>query len=86
MTFNFDEGPEKIYVDRFDSDTPSLDQTRLHFRSGTKSYIFVLPIILTKKIARLFSKQVELYEKVTNQTLDDTLDNDPVLSPIQQKK
>lgn len=85
MTFNFEEGSEKVYVDSFWTDFHRGLQ-HLMLKSGNEEYVFVLPIDLAKKVSKALGQSVEVFEKQIGQKLDDRLDNDPILSPLQNPK
>ena len=80
--FNFSTGPEKVFVEGFHA---RILNGLLHivFRSAEKSYSFVLPLDLTKKLSRGLAAQVEEIEKKNNIVIDGRLPNEPMVSPIQ---
>lgn len=80
MNFNFETGPEKIWVDRFYADSLSNGLQRLQLQSAGKSYVFLIPLDIAKKYAKLTLQHVESFEKTTGQSLDDRLDNEPLKS------
>ncbi len=82
--FNFSTGREKVFVEGFHA---RIIHGLLHivFKSAEKSYSFVLPLDLTKKLSRGLAKQVEEIEKKNNITIDGRLPNEPMVSPLQMK-
>jgi len=82
--FNFSTGPEKTFVEGFHA---RILNGLLHivFKSAEKSYSFVLPLDLTKKLSRGLAAQVDEIEKKNNIVIDGRLPNEPMVSPIQAK-
>ena len=82
--FNFSTGPEKVFVEGFHA---RILNGLLHivFRSAEKTYSFVLPLDLTKKLSRGLAAQVDEIEKKNNIVIDGRLPNEPMVSPIQAK-
>ncbi len=75
---------ERVFVDRFQGGRTQ-NLFHLYLQGGKEEYGFVFEMIGAKRLAKLLSQQVEAFEKETGQKLDDTLDNDPQLSPLQLK-
>ena len=82
--FNFSTGPEKVFIEGFHA---RILNGILHivFRSAEKTYSFVLPLDLTKKLSRGLAAQVDEIEKKNNIVIDGRLPNEPMVSPIQAK-
>jgi hypothetical protein len=82
--FNFNEGPEKIFVGGFHA---RIINGLLHivFTSADEEYSYVLPLDLTKKLSRGLLSQIEEIEKKNNIVIDGRLPNEPMVSPIQAK-
>lgn len=84
--FNFEQGPEKVWIDSFYADYLSNGLQRLQMRSGGKDYVFLIPLDIAKKIAKLSLQHVESYEKQTGISLDDRLSNEPMKSNLLDDK
>lgn len=82
--FNFSTGPAKVFVEGFHARIIN-GLLNIVFRSADKSYSFVLPLDLTKKLSRGLAAQVEEIEKKNNIVIDGRLPNEPMVSPIQAK-
>lgn len=82
--FNFSTGPAKVFIEGFHA---RIINGILHvvFRSAEKSYAYVLPLDLAKKLSRGLAAQVEEIEKKNNIVIDGRLANEPMKSPIQPK-
>ena len=80
--FNFSTGPQKVFIEGFHA---RILNGILHivFRSAEKTYSFVLPLDLTKKLSRGLAAQVDEIEKKNNIVIDGRLPNEPMVSPIQ---
>ena len=76
-----DNGPEKIWIDRFDA-TRTGTLFNLSFTSGGKQSTFVFDAVLAKKIAKFLSAEVKQVEAEIGQSIDDRLDNEPAPSPL----
>lgn len=82
--FNFSTGPEKLFVEGFHARIIN-GLLNIVFKSAEKSYSYVLPLDLTKKLSRGLAQQVEEIEKKNNIVIDGRLPNEPMVSPIQAK-
>ncbi len=82
--FNFNEGPQKVFVDGFHA---RIINGILHivFTSADEEFAYVLPLDLTKKLSRGLLSQIEEIEKKNNIVIDGRLPNEPMISPIQAK-
>jgi hypothetical protein len=82
--FNFSSGPAKVFIEGFHA---RILNGILHivFKSAEKSYSFVLPLDLAKKLSRGLAQQVEEIEKKNNIVIDGRLPNEPLKSPLQLK-
>ena len=82
--FNFSTGPEKVFIEGFHA---RILNGILHivFRSAEKTFSFVLPLDLTKKLSRGLAAQVDEIEKKNNIVIDGRLATEPMVSPIQAK-
>ena len=81
--FDFDSGPEKTFVDRAHMRIIN-GLLNLTVQSGKEMHTYVLPLPLSKQIARAITMQIEEIEKKNNITFEGRLPNEPMLSPIHQ--
>ena len=79
--FDFDAGPEKVFVDKAHL---RIINGLLNFtmQSGQKMYTFLLPLPLSKQVARAMAMQIEEIEKKNGIIFEGRLPNEPMLSPI----
>jgi hypothetical protein len=77
--FNFEEGPETILINRFQS-RPAGSGVQVVLQSGSKQYGFIFDWVLAKKLAKYFKQVVDEVEGKNNIKFDDRLDNEPIKS------
>ena len=79
--FDFDQGPEKIFVDKAHIRIIN-GLLNVTMQSGTELSTYILPLPLAKQISRAVSMQIEEIEQKTGMKFDGRLPNEPMLSPI----
>ena len=79
--FDFDSGPEKVFVDKAHLRILN-GLLNLTVQSGTKMYTYILPLPLSKQIARAMTMQIEEIEKKNGVVFEGRLPNEPMLSPL----
>ncbi len=79
--FDFDAGPGKVFVDKAHM---RILNGLLNFtmQSGTEMFTYVLPLPLSKQIARAMALQIEEIEKKNGVVIEGRLPNEPMLSPL----
>lgn len=75
----------RVFIDRFDGAGTS-NLFHLFVRAGKNEHGYVFDVSLAKKLAKVLSQYVEAYEKAVGQVVDDRLDNEGMISPIQPEK
>lgn len=79
--FDFNTGPEKVFVDTAHM---RIINGLLHvcFESGSSRRTMLLPLPLAKQISRAIGQQIEEIERKTGSTIEGRLPNEPMISPL----